>query len=300
MSRNKPPLSWAFWHPHQGLWNWTLVSAIRKAVPVAPIYKAIMLVVILLDTLFLFLHALVTRIGALGLSKVFSKARLPEDMSVLYLDAGTHKEGVELSFVVDSILPPICSNFEAYGFEASQQSYEHAARKFADRKNIHIVHTALTHTLPANGKLRLYKDLDSGIGDSLYRETAEYEEVEAKRLSDFLIENHLVTNNTIVLLRMNIEGAEDDVLRDLVESGLAQSIDGYFGMWDDVSKIDVERDAEFRTFLARYRIHTFTFNERDLRWFLRRKCIAYHVQTRIIQGVRKRQRSLSSGSTRTA
>ena len=64
---------------------------------------------------------------------------------------------------------------------------------------------------------------------------------------------------------MNIEGAEFDVLQDLVESGLAAHIDGYYGIWDDVSKISVKRDAEFREFLSRNGIRSMTFNGRDVK-----------------------------------
>ena len=38
---------------------------------------------------------------------------------------------------------------------------------------------------------------------------------------------------------------------DLVNSGLAGYIDGYYGMWDDISKIDKQRDDAFRAFLQK-------------------------------------------------
>lgn len=289
MTQNKNPLSWVLWHPHQGLWNRTLINAIRKIIPVAPIHKGICFAIIHLDTFILFLRAIATRVSLLGLLKIFSKAWVPDDISILYLDLGTHKVGAELSFVVDHILPPACSNFEAFGFEASQESFEQVAKKFADRENVKLIHKALSHILPSNGKIKLFKDMSNGIENSIYRQTARYEEVEAIRLSDFLIENRLVTDNRIILLRMNVEGAEYDVIKDLVEHELAHNISGYFGMWDDVSKIDIGRDAEFRTFLAKHRIDTFPFNGRDLRRVLRRKCIAYHMHTRIMQGLRELQ-----------
>lgn len=295
MSQNKQPLLWMLWHPHQGLWNWKLVNGIRRVVPIAAIHRAIFLAIIHLDTFILFLRAIATRVSLMGLSKIFHKARVPDDISILYLDIGTHKEGAELFFVVDKILPLVCNNFEAYGFEASQESFEKVAKRFTDKENVQLIHKALTHILPNNGKIKIFKDMSSGVGDSIYRQTAQYEEVEAMRLSDFLIENHLVKDNSIVLLRMNIEGAEYDVIQDLVENQLANYIDGYFGMWDDVSKIDIERDAEFRTFLAKHQIHTFTFNGRDLSRRLRRKCIVYHIHTRIMQKLHELQRAPSRG-----
>ena len=245
--------------------------------------------IIYLDTLILFVRAFFIRVSSLGISSVFRKARVPDDISILYLDIGTHKEGAELLLIVDELLPPICNNFEAYGFEASQESFEQVAKKFIDRGNVQLIHKALVRNLASNGKIKLYKDGEGGLGDSVCRHSTQYEEVECMRLSDFLVESHLIKDNRIIILRMNIEGAEYDVLQDLVENELDSCIDGYFGMWDDLSKIDIGRDAEFRTFLVKHHIHPFTFNGRDLFWPFRRKCIAYHMHTQIMKGLRKLQ-----------
>ena len=83
---------------------------------------------------------------------------------------------------------------------------------------------------------------------------------------------------------MNIEGSEVDVIQDLVESGLAKHIDGYFGMWDDMSKINQKKDDEFRLFLRNHHIHPFTFNERDFMAPLRVKAIRYDIATAIRAG----------------
>ncbi|MDJ0799802.1 MAG: FkbM family methyltransferase [Calothrix sp. MO_167.B12] len=274
------------------------MGGLQKVMPIVPIYKIMCLAIVLLDTFILFLRAFITRVSLLGISNIFHQARVPDNISILYLDVGTHKEGSELLLVVDEILPPICNNFEAYGFEANQESFEQIAKKFADRENVQLIHKALVHNLPSNGKIKLYKDMGSGLADSIYRHTTQYEEVECMRLSDFLIESRLIKDNRIVLLRMNIEGAEYDVIQDLVENKLNNCIDGYFGMWDDVSKIDIGRDAEFRTFLAKHQINSFTFNGRDLYWSFRRKCIVYHMHTRIMQGLRKLQQGLDSNPKR--
>jgi hypothetical protein len=89
---------------------------------------------------------------------------------------------------------------------------------------------------------------------------------------------------------MNIEGAEVDVISDLVESGLAKYIDGYFGMWDDMSKIDQTRDDEFRGFLTKNHIRPFTFNGRDFEApAFRMKAIRYDVVTAIRIGAKRIQ-----------
>jgi FkbM family methyltransferase len=287
LSKNRKPILRTLWDPHQGLWNSTLVGGLRKVMPITVIHRVMCRATIFLDTFILFVWAFFIRVSSLGISSIFRQARVPDDISILYLDIGTHKEGAELLLIVDELLPPICNNFEAYGFEANQESFEQVTKKFIDRGNVQLIHKALVCNLPSNGKIKLYKNGKDGLGDSIYRHATQYEEVECKRLSDFLIESHLIKENRIIILRMNIEGAEYDVLQDLVENELDNCIDGYFGMWDDISKIDSERDAEFRIFLAKHQIHTFTFNGRDLVWSFRKKCIAYHLHTQIMKGLRK-------------
>jgi len=122
----------------------------------------------------------------------------------------------------------------------------------------------------------------------MYRhDLAEYEEVEAMRFSDWLRENDLDMDKRVCLLRMNIEGAEFDVISDLVDSGLAKHIDGYFGMWDDASRIDKRRDDEFCAFLARHHISSLTFNGRDLRFGFRMRCIEYDMNAALMAGLRR-------------
>ena len=287
MKKEGPPLSWIFWHPHQGLWNWALVGSIQKHSPISLISKALRFAVVSIDTLILSLHALRLRVSTAGIGSIFKRASVPQNCSILYLDLGTHKEGQELGLAVTNFLPPIADEVEAYGFEANGDSYELVSAKYSDNKNIEIIHKALVHAMPAEGTIKLYKDVGDGLGDSIYRETSEFEEVGCLRLSDFLEEQEIGTKNQIVLLRMNIEGAELDVIEDLLEQNLHRKIDGYFGMWDDVAKVDVARDSAFRSLMAKNGISPFTFNGRDLRWSLRRKCIEYQINTCVLAGLNR-------------
>lgn len=216
----------------------------------------------------------------LGLKKIFSKTRVPDDIPVLYFDMGTHREGTELSLMADTILPKICNRFEAYGFEANQESYENVKNKFANKGHVHLFCKALCYSLPGNGKIKLYHN-SNGLGDSLYRQSNSYEEVEAIRFSEWLNKEGIILKNKICLLRMNIEGAEYDVIQDLVESEYAKDIDGYYGMWDDLSKIDRYRDKNFRDCLFKNHIYPFTFNGRDMGKSFRLRCIEYDIETHI-------------------
>ncbi|MFB0565321.1 MAG: FkbM family methyltransferase [Candidatus Aminicenantaceae bacterium] len=290
MVRNNK-LSSLLWHPHQGLWNWALLGAIRKIVPLSPIYIPIFTLIAYLDSAILFLRALLRRVSQVGFTKIFSKVRIPDDASILYLDLGTHKEGNELALMVERILPRLCKKFESYGFEASRESFDQVKAKFANKKNVDLINKALCYVLPPEGKIKLFKDIKrEGVGDSLYKPTEHYEKIEAMRLSDWLRESNIDLQNRICLLRMNIEGSEYDVIKDLVERGLAKHIDGYYGMWDDVSKIDKKRGEEFLAYLEENKIYNFTFNIRDMEWPVRIRCIEYDIGTSVQAGLNRIKR----------
>lgn len=244
----------------------------------------------LIDSCFLFARAVARRLSLVGVRRIFARARLGDGVRVLYFDVGTHKEGAELALMTDAFLPSICDDFEAFGFEASEESFRHVNQKFGGKERVSVFHKALCNATPPQGKIRLYHDSRGGLGDSLHRPSDSFEDVEAVRLSDWLRERNIVLEDKICLLRMNIEGAEYDVLQDLVENGLAGQFDGYYGLWDDISKTDIPRDAEFRAFLSRNHIRSFTFNGRDVRWGVRRKCVEYDLHTSVLAGLRRLER----------
>jgi FkbM family methyltransferase len=290
MTHDNEPLPWMLWHPQQGLWNAGLLERIRRVVSISLLYKLIREAIIACDSVILLLRAMVRRVRLLGPAYLFARATVPDDIPVCYLDLGTHKEGAELAYMVHRVLPRICTRFTAYGFEASRESFQSVSAKFAHESHVSIHHKALCHAVPHTGTIRLYKDAKRGYGDSLYRQGDSYEDVEATRLSHWLHDNNITLESTICLLRMNIEGAEFDIIKDLVESGLAGMIDGYYGMWDDSSKIDKQRGDDFRVLLAANHICPFTFNGRDMGRTFRLKCIAYDINTAVHAGLRKFER----------
>ena len=278
-------MSTILWHPHQGLWNTRLLRTIRVWLPIAILRKAVVVAIVLLDTCLLFFRALARRTAAVGIKRLFVKPNIPSGIGIVYFDLGTHRSAEELELMIDVVLPKLGAAFTAYGFEASTESVKVVQSKFDMRNDVTVIHAALCYNVPPEGKVRLYKDDSEGIGDSLYRKGADYIEVDAMRLSSWIQENGIDLQENLCLLRMNIEGAEYDVIRDLVESGQADRIDGYYGMWDDLSKIDPVRDSEFREYLAKHAINSFTFNKRDLKVPLRSNIIAYDIETSVLRAL---------------
>jgi FkbM family methyltransferase len=272
------------WHPHQRLWNWELVGRLRELLGWRPAFRAARGAVVAADTLLLAGRAAARRLAAGG-------GRAPKaagDVTIYYFDLGTHREAAELDHMLHRVLPRLSRRYHAFGFEASRELLDQARARLAGNGHVTFVHAAVCRVPPATGTIRLYNGPRDGLGNSLYRpEFGEYEEVPALRFSDWLKEQDLDLEHSVSLLRMNIEGAEPDVVADLLDSGLARYVDGFFGMWDDLSKIDPPADVEFRALLARHGIRPFTFNGRDLRVPLRMRSVEYDVRTCVRRGLRR-------------
>jgi FkbM family methyltransferase len=287
--RRGRPLHWILWHPHQKLWNWALLRVVRTLAPRRAVSDPVVRAIVWLDTLLLALSVRARRLRALGGRGLLRAPTRVDDVDVFYLDLGTHRAAAELDHA-HRWLAQRCSRLSSFGFEASRASFESAKERLGAVRGLRLIHVALGFELPEDGKLRLYHSPDAGLGDSLYRQSESFEVVEVVRLSSWLRAQGIDPNTSVCLLRMNIEGAEYDVIRDLVEAGLVGSFAGYFGMWDDVAKIDVKRDREFRALLARHSVHPVTFNGRDLASAWRVRCIEYDLATRLEFGRRKAKR----------
>ena len=191
-----------------------------------------------------------------------------------------------MRWMAERVLPACTESFEAWGFEPSERSFTAASEALEHIPQVTMVRAALVHEVPAGGTVRLHTSRHS-LRDSIHRVGDSYEDVAAHRLSDWLVEQGIDLEQTVCILRMNIEGAEFDVLRDLVERGLAGLVDGYYGMWDDLLKFDRAKDLEFRRFLAQHGIESLPFNGRDMDWGVRRRLIRYDVHTSLLRGQKR-------------
>jgi FkbM family methyltransferase len=182
---------------------------------------------------------------------------------ILYIDCGVHKRGEQIRWMHRWFGDRF--ELQVLGFEASEEHIRDAREALGDLDLVELHHAALVGPDHIGEQVRLYKEGNSGKGDSLFAERGqEYELVPARRLSQVLLAGGHELEGIPVILRMNIEGAERGVIEDLIDAGVERRVDGYYGMWDDLSKIDPAADREFRRLLGEHHISTITFNDRDL------------------------------------
>lgn len=274
---------WLLWHPHQRLWNWSLVGLLRRLFGDTPVTRAAIRVLVTTDSLLLVgrvgLRRLRAHVGSRGEGS--SPSGRPR---VLYVDCGVHKRGEQIRHMQRWF----ADRYELHilAFEASREHFRDASNALVDVDGLQLRHVALVGPDHVGGEVRLYKTGGGGHGDSLFAARGEnYEVVPARRLSQVLADEQYVPGELPVILRMNIEGAEQFVIEDLIDAGLHTSIDGYYGMWDDLSKIDPAADRRFRRLLRHHRISAVTFNDRDLSSRLRRYAIRTDVETSLRAGL---------------
>jgi FkbM family methyltransferase len=227
------------------------------------------------DSLLLLARVLLRRV------RVLARRAPRRDAPVLYVDCGTHRDAKEVRFALDALNDAAIS---VIAIEASADHLAAARAGFRDDPELSFVQLALVGPDETADTVKLFR-CDDSRGDSLFPSRgAEFDLVPAGRLSDVLEKSSHDVREEPFILRMNIEGAEYGVLQDLVSSGLAEYVDGYYGMWDDLSKLDTELDVEFRAFLAAHHIRPVTFNNRDLDHRLRRLAIRIDLRTSVRRG----------------
>ena len=252
------PLKCLIYHPHQGFWNWGLTKIINKVIFIPALSKSMINGIIRLDTYYLkkTLNKKTTNVNNRGYTA---------KKTINFFDLGTHKNAYELRWAYDEVLSKLPNPCKLYAFEANPVSYQQAIVETKNIPGLKMFNVALVNNIPVNGMIRLYT-MGDGLGDSIYRsEESNYVDVPAKKFSAILKEEKIDLANSINILRMNVEGAEYEIIKDIIENDLVKFFSGFYGMWDDLSKIDYDKSEEFRQTLTDAGIYTYPFNGRDMK-----------------------------------
>lgn len=167
-------------------------------------------------------------------------------MNITYIDIGLHKEAKEIRMML-RILEQISLErgeeipFTVYGYEAHPSYAQRLELLFSEDPRIHIRNAAIcSHS----GTVNLYlSPASDGEGNSIFSSKnnvleSKSIEVPARRMSDELFQ--IVTNGEIgdiTILRFNIEGAELEMMEDLIGTGSHELIDIYCGAASDIPKV---------------------------------------------------------------
>lgn len=166
-----------------------------------------------------------------------------------YFDLGLGPEPSELNFMVNIILPNYKNiTYKAYGIEAHPKYVETAKSIFSNNENVSIHNLAISDK---EGVEKLYLDAnthDGGLGNSIFQtkntvSKNKYYDVKSDTFSSFLIKNNINLENSLNILKVNIEGAELYLWEDFKKNNLRpkfQILCGYKS--HDVYKVSELKD----------------------------------------------------------
>jgi hypothetical protein len=159
-------------------------------------------------------------------------------MKVNYFDLGLYK-GVELGWMVNHILPSLgVDEFKACGLEASAQYATYLAKIYQENPKVSIDHIAIADK---EEKIKLYHSPNL-LGHSIYSTKNNvlqdrFEEVDGMRFSQWIKKANIDLKSSFNIMKVNIEGAEWPLFKDLVENDLVKYFDIFCGAGHDVEKI---------------------------------------------------------------
>ena len=159
-------------------------------------------------------------------------------MKIRYFDFGLFT-GRELKHISD-LLSNITDDFECYGFEACHNYYKNCEKILGGNK-IKIIHGAISNE--HNKSINLYYAKTNNLGHSIHNtknniNTKKYEVVNSILFSTWLKENKIDLENSFNIIKINIEGAEWELINDVIDNNLNQYIHVWCGdSGNDVAKI---------------------------------------------------------------
>lgn len=184
-------------------------------------------------------------------------------MKVVYYDLGLHKEAPEIVMFRD-----ICKSLELdytiYGIEACPDYIPHLKEKFKDDENIHIFNFAIGDS---DGETKLYRTKAfDGEGNSVYASKNNVDEtwfdvVPMRKLSN-VMDYWGMKHGDIQVLKYNIEGAELQMMTDLIDTGKHKEFQIFCGATPDIHKCAeiADKQGDYEKMLLKHLIIPFLFH----------------------------------------
>lgn len=199
---------------------------------------------------------------------LFNRKKI-NNCTVYYIDAGLHVKGEQLAEVIGWLSSK--KNVVFIGFEANPKHAIEAKKAFSQYPQVLVENYALVGPAFESGEVSFYVDrYGRGLGDTTSKKRAQQRRMEeisvpAIRLTTYLKNLGADPCQDTILLRMNIEGSELDVLKDLEHESWIDKIQGYYGSWSDVYKISDQDGRILEKMKADYNIKNITFNSGEIK-----------------------------------
>jgi FkbM family methyltransferase len=175
-------------------------------------------------------------------------------MIIRYFDAGAYKG--EIIDEIIKLVKEVGLDYQVYAFEPAAKANKGLHEKYGDNKKVTIYKLALTDKTEDNVPLYHSKNNDGySICKTKWNVNREdFEPVSTEKLSNFL--NSITkAKEDVWILKVNVEGSEYEIFKDLIESGNHKKLDLVIGTLGDLKKLTDKSVEEAEKFEAYIRKH---------------------------------------------
>lgn len=168
-------------------------------------------------------------------------------MHINYFDLGLWKTADEIDIMVNSVFPKFQNiTYTVYGIEAYKPYCQQLEKKYINNKNIKIYNLAINDS---KKDISLYMATNDGLGNSIFKSKNNVDKnkscvVDGNTFSNWLFENNINLENSINIVKLNIEGAELFFWEDIKKSNLINKFNIFCGYPHDhdINKIEELKD----------------------------------------------------------
>jgi FkbM family methyltransferase len=162
-----------------------------------------------------------------------------------YFDLGTYLDALEIELMLNQVLPQLKNiTYTIYGVEAHPAYVSLLKDKYIKNDNIKIFNFAISNK---EGTEKLYIARNP-LGNSIFAtknnvDHTNYIETPCKTFSNWLREENICLENSINIIKVNIEGAELFLYEDLKQAGIGKSFQIVCGhISHDIQKVGELRE----------------------------------------------------------
>ena len=166
---------------------------------------------------------------------------------VYYIDLGIHKGRWAIPMI--ELLESLEVNYKVFGFEPCKNTFAKVKKIFENNLNVTIINKAI---YKREEKVKLFhakKDLAHSllISHKECNSEKDYEVVDGVVFSNwFYKEIEILKHEVFIILKVNIEGAEPFLFKDIVAKEVHRHIDFFFGSLGDINKIGMSQEEKGR------------------------------------------------------
>ncbi len=160
-------------------------------------------------------------------------------MKVNYFDLGFSLDCAELDEIIVNIFPSLnIENYTCYAFDACREYSVDATKKYLNDDRVNILNYAISEK---DGIETLYHHFNK-VGHSIFKSKTgvyedKYETVESIVFSEWVEKNVPDFKESFNIMKVNIEGAEWHLFRDMEKNDMIKHFDIFCGAGHDVEKI---------------------------------------------------------------